>query len=133
MSSGSPDSVAACAAEFSIFTSITRLHGTRIPGEAPNSVPLQAQCDPTGASGGPIEPWVLGDEAYLAVKAALALRQQWRPYLKAQVALLASHGTPLMRPLWFDFAQDEAALDVEDQFMFGESAQTPDSSDPTQA
>ena len=41
------------------------------------------------------------------------------PRKGAQVALLASAGTPVMRPLWFDFAADEAASAVEDQFMFG--------------
>ena len=87
--------MAACAAEFSIFTSITRLHGARIPGEAPNSVPLQAQCDPTGASGGPIEPWVLGDEAYLAVKAALVLSTlAIQSVLAARAMAMASVSVP---------------------------------------
>lgn len=62
---------------------------------------------------------MLGDEAFLAIKSALSLRASMLGYLKAQVALLASAGTPVMRPLWFDFAADEAASAVEDQFMFG--------------
>ena len=96
--------------QFSIFCSITRLHGDRNPKEAPNTVPLQEQCDPTGAAGGPIEPWVLGDEAYSAVKSALSLRASMLPYLKEQVALLATRGTPVMRPLWFDFSSDPRAV-----------------------
>ena len=96
--------------QFSIFCSITRLHGDRNPKEAPSTVPLQEQCDPTGAAGGPIEPWVLGNEAYLAVKAALSLRASMLPYLKEQVVLLATRGTPVMRPLWFDFSSDPIAV-----------------------
>lgn len=43
--------------QFSIFTSVVRMHGSRTPKE-PAQVPLGPQCDPTGAAGGPIEPWV---------------------------------------------------------------------------
>jgi hypothetical protein len=112
--------------QFSIFTSIVRLHGTRTPRE-PQQVPLGEQCDPTGAAGGPVEPWVYGDgsgrhgTALEGIKQALAIRQSLLPYLKAQVALLASHGQPVMRPLWFDFPDDASALTVADQLMWGPS------------
>ena len=53
---------------------------------------------------------MLGNEAYLAVKAALSLRASMLPYLKEQVALLATRGTPVMRPLWFDFPSDPRAV-----------------------
>ena len=43
--------------QFSVFTAIVRMHGARTPKE-PQLIPLGPQCDPTGASGGPIEPWV---------------------------------------------------------------------------
>ena len=39
--------------QFSIFTSITRLHGDRHPSGAQyTGAPLSAECDPTGAAGG---------------------------------------------------------------------------------
>jgi alpha-D-xyloside xylohydrolase len=109
--------------QFSIFCSITRLHGDRNPKEAPNTVPLQEQCDPTGAAGGPIEPWVLGNEAYEAVKAALSLRASMLPYLKEQVALLATRGTPVMRPLWFDFSSDPRAVRDTRPLLFVDSCE----------
>ena len=52
-------------------------------------------------------------------KAALALRRSLLPYLRAQVAALAAAGTPVMRPLWYDFPDDAPSAAVEDQFMFG--------------
>ena len=48
-------------------------------------------------------------------------------YLKAQVALLAKEGTPVMRPLWFDFATDDAAQAVEDQVSQLDNQPEPDS------
>lgn len=107
--------------QFSIFTGVVRMHGSRTPKE-PAQIPLDRQCDPTGASGGPIEPWVYGPagvDALGGVQAALAIRRGMLPYLKAQVQLLASKGQPFMRPVWYDFPEDPAAQDVEDSFMFG--------------
>jgi alpha-D-xyloside xylohydrolase len=111
--------------QFSIFTSIVRLHGTRNP-KVPHLTPLQEQCDPTKSAGGPVEPWAYGDgnhtgTAIAGIKQALGIRQTLLPYLKTQVALLASHGQPTMRPLWYDFPDDDAALGVADQFLFGPS------------
>jgi alpha-D-xyloside xylohydrolase len=70
---------------------------------------------------------VLGQEAYLAVKSALSLRATLIDYLKAQVALLPKEGTPVMRPLWFDFATDDAAQAVEDQVSQLDNQPEPDS------
>jgi alpha-D-xyloside xylohydrolase len=110
--------------QFSIFTSIVRLHGTRTPKE-PQWTPLQEQCDPTKSAGGPVEPWAYGDGNHTGldhtelIKQALGIRHALLPYTRMQVALLASHGQPVMRPLWFDFPHDKAALGVADQFMYG--------------
>ena len=93
----------------------------RSPKE-PGQITLDAQCDPTGASGGPIEPWVYGPpelDALGGIRAALALRASLGPYLRAQVDLLATDGQPFMRPIWYDFPATAAAAAVEDQFMFG--------------
>jgi alpha-D-xyloside xylohydrolase len=108
--------------QFSIFTSITRMHGSRIPKE-PDWAPLSLQCDPTAAAGGPVEPWAYGPAEMHTedhVKSALALKQSLKPYLMAQLQELSEHGQPLMRPLWYDFADDVNRVgDVPDQFMWG--------------
>ncbi len=36
-----------------------------------------------------------------------------------QMALAHEKGIPPMRPLFFDFSEDESAWAIEDQFMFG--------------
>ena len=106
--------------QYSIWTSIVRLHGSRGPKE-PSLIPLDKTCDPTGAAGGPIEPWVYGEEALGAIKSALRLKESLRPYTRTLVDELATNGTPTMRPLWFDFPDDAGATTVDDQFMFGRS------------
>eukprot|EP00041_Stephanoeca_diplocostata_P027724 m.769242 g.769242 ORF g.769242 m.769242 type:complete len:256 (-) comp23235_c0_seq11:4446-5213(-) len=107
--------------QVSIFTSIVRLHGSRTPAE-PSWVPLSRPCDPTDASGGPIEPWVYGPANYSVlqhIKEALQIRKSLLPYMRKQLTTLVNHGTPVMRPLWFDFPRCSRAENVTDQFMFG--------------
>jgi len=71
---------------------------------------------PTGADN---EVWSYGDEAYNVMKKYLFLRERLRPYIKEQMALTASEGVPVMRPLFYDFPQDEATWEVDDAYMFG--------------
>ena len=47
------------------------------------------------------------------------LRERLRPYVLAQMQVAAERGIPPMRPLFFDFPDDERAAEVEDQFLFG--------------
>jgi alpha-D-xyloside xylohydrolase len=47
------------------------------------------------------------------------LRERLRPYIMAQMRLASERGIPPMRPLLYDFPQDEAAWRVDDEFMFG--------------
>eukprot|EP01052_Picozoa_sp_SAG31_P019330 SAG31_NODE_1404_length_8479_cov_2.258760_9_plen_218_part_00 len=111
--------------QFSIFQSITRVHGDRHPsGPQYTGAPLSQQCDPTGASGGPVEPWAYGPgqvDVLNLTRQALNLKTSLKPYLKQQLASLAKHGYPLMRSLWYDFPDDPMALEVPDQFMWGPS------------
>ena len=107
--------------QFSIFQSITRVHGDRNPkGSKYTGAPLSTQCDPTGASGGPVEPWAYGPagvDALNLTRQALALKESLKPYLMAQLDQLSEHGQPLMRSLWFDFPDDKAAMEVPDASM----------------
>jgi alpha-D-xyloside xylohydrolase len=70
-------------------------------------------------AGGPNEVWSFGDEAYAIIRDLLFLRERLKPYILAQMAAAAESGAPPMRPLFFDFPDDPACYEVEDQFMFG--------------
>lgn len=104
--------------QFSMWTSIMRLHGSRTPKE-PTWIPDEETCDPTGAAGGPIEPWVYGTEEELAITSAIKMRAAMLPYLRIQIAATAEHGQPMTRPLWYDYWDDADAMEVSSQFMVG--------------
>jgi hypothetical protein len=62
---------------------------------------------------------MFGNESYSAIVKVMHLREQMRPYVMSQYQAAAAHGTPIMRPLFFDFFDDEPSQHVEDQQMFG--------------
>ena len=90
--------------QYGVFCPLCRLHGNRLPTR-----PMM---------GGPNEVWSFGDEAYAIIKDLLFLRERLRPYIMAQMRVAQETGTPLIRPLFYDF-QDEGCARVEDQYMFG--------------
>ena len=49
----------------------------------------------------------------------MKIREQLRPYVMTLYQAAASNGTPIMRPLFFDFWEDPAAQGVDDELMFG--------------
>jgi alpha-D-xyloside xylohydrolase len=92
--------------QYGAFCPLFRLHGYR---------------EPSGGSwqGADNEVWSFGDEAYEIIRELLFLRERLRPYVMAQMRVAQEKGTPPMRPLFFDFAEDERCSEVDDQFMFG--------------
>jgi len=91
--------------QYGAFCPLFRLHGVRNPR--------------TEMYGSPNEAWSFGDEAYAIIKELLFLRERLRPYIMEQMRLAHEQGIPPMRPLFFDFPDDEGSWAVEDQFMFG--------------
>jgi alpha-D-xyloside xylohydrolase len=101
-------------AQFGAFCPIFRFHGFRMPYPAgyPN-------CDIEQLTGGPNEIWSFGEEVYGILKELLFMRERLKPYIMEQMKRAQEEGIPVMRPLFFDFPEDEVAYDVEDQYMFG--------------
>ena len=94
--------------QYGAFCPLFRLHGWREPSTR-YPVPI----------GGPNEVWSFGDEAYAILSKYLFLRERLKDYIMAQMQLANEKGTPPMRPLFFDFPQDDACASEADQFMFG--------------
>ena len=65
------------------------------------------------------EPWNYGDEAKQIIADCLKRREQLRPYIEQCAERVSKEGYTLMRPLVFDFADDEEALSQECEYMFG--------------
>jgi alpha-D-xyloside xylohydrolase len=65
------------------------------------------------------EPWNYGDEAKQIIADCLKRREQLRPYIEQCAERVSKEGYTLMRPLVFDFADDEEALSQKCEYMFG--------------
>ncbi|CAI4213947.1 unnamed protein product [Parascedosporium putredinis] len=70
-------------------------------------------------SGAANEVWSYGEEVYQICKTYLALREKMKDYIRELMKAAHIHGDPLMRPLFYDFPQDEKAWRIEDEYMFG--------------
>lgn len=70
-------------------------------------------------SGGPNEVWSYGEEGYEILKKFLFLRERLRPYIRELMKTAHEKGTPVMRPLFYDFPRDARAWDIVDEYMFG--------------
>ncbi|WP_318764904.1 glycoside hydrolase family 31 protein [Lactiplantibacillus carotarum] len=103
--------------QFATFCPVMRMHGSRDPfGQ-----PLSDHGGGKMASGAPTEPWAYGERAYGIITKYMRLRENLHDYIKIQMAAAHEKGTPVMRPLFYDFYQDEQAWDCEDEYMFGDS------------
>lgn len=96
--------------QYGVFCPLFRLHGVRQPVNGLYG----AQ-----SSGAGNEIWSFGDKAYAIIKPLLFLRERLKPYLRTLNQAAHEHGTPSMRPLYFDFPTDLAAANLTDQFMLG--------------
>lgn len=63
--------------------------------------------------------WRYGDKVETVARQYLELRYQLLPYLYSLAHEVHAKGAPIMRPLVFDFPQDQQALDQAHSYMFG--------------
>ena len=83
--------------QFAVFTPILRPHGSVIPSE----------------------PVFWSEKTQDIVRSYMKLRYAMLPYNYTLAYLNATTGSPLMRPLFYQFANDTAACNVEDEYMWG--------------
>lgn len=102
--------------QFGLFSPIMRLHGSRL------RTPNQEEPNPgiIERSGGPNEIWCFGDENYETIKKLIETRERLKPYIMKYMNIASESGSPIMRPMFYDFYEDEICYTLEDQYMFGE-------------
>ena len=71
------------------------------------------------ATGGANELWSFGDDVYAILRGHCKLREKLRPYVEAQIAHYSRTGDPIMRPLFYEFPDDERSWNIDDNYMFG--------------
>lgn len=96
--------------QYGVFCPLFRLHGVREPLNGLYG----AQ-----SSGADNEVWSFGEGNYEIIRHLLFLREKLKPYLRELNREAHEHGTPPMRPLYYDFPTDAAAVNLADQFMLG--------------
>ena len=101
--------------EYGTFCPVMRLHGDREPRQPQFGTTGGATC----CSGAENEVWSFGEEAYQICKKYLCLREQMKPYIAKLMKEAHEKGTPVMRPLFYDFPEDAECWRCEDQYMFG--------------
>ena len=102
--------------EFGAFCPVMRLHGDREPHKPPIG-PTGGGSTPSGASN---EVWTYGEEVYEICKKYLFLREKMRPYVKGTMRQAHEKGSPVIRPLFYNFPGDKHAWEVEDEFFLGD-------------
>jgi len=65
------------------------------------------------------EPWNYSPETQRLFIEQIRLRHKLLPYIIKEAERVANEGGTLMRPLIFDFPNDEQALKQETEYMFG--------------
>lgn len=67
-----------------------------------------------------VEPWLFGEKAEHLAKQAIELKYQLIPYIYTYAREAYETGIPILRALPIEFPKDEKAIEINDQFFFGE-------------
>lgn len=97
--------------QYGVFCPVLRLHGSRNGHDRTRDI-----IEPTG---GDNELWSFGGRNFEILKELVLLRERLRPYIKKHMDTASEKGYPVMRPMFFDFPDDEACYELGDQYMFG--------------
>ena len=101
--------------EWGCFCPVMRLHGDRVP-----STPLYNKAgerlNPTGAGN---EIWSFGEENTETLAKYIRFREAMRPYTRRVMEEAHELGRPVMRPMFYEFPEQECCWDMREQYMFG--------------
>uniref|UniRef100_A0A1D1Z7Q4 Probable glucan 1,3-alpha-glucosidase n=1 Tax=Anthurium amnicola TaxID=1678845 RepID=A0A1D1Z7Q4_9ARAE len=67
------------------------------------------------------EPWLFGEQKTALMREAIHIRYSLLPYYYTLFREAAVSGTPVMRPLWLEFPDDQETYNNGDAFMIGNS------------
>ena len=104
--------------QFGTFCPVMRLHGFREPAEQTIEHADRMFNQPFG-SGAFNEIYKYPRPTYEILRKYLFMREAIRPYVMEQMKKAHTDGTPVMRPLFYDFAKDGQTWDISDEYMFG--------------
>ena len=98
--------------QYGVFCPVTRLHGSRNGHDRTRDI-----IEPTG---GENELWSFGEDVFEILKGLVMLRERLRPYVEKHMKIAAEYGVPVMRPMFYDYPDDEICYTLGEQYMFGD-------------
>ncbi|KAI0598275.1 glycoside hydrolase family 31 protein [Biscogniauxia sp. FL1348] len=101
--------------QWGAFCPVFRLHGDREPKQPRHGTTGGSHC----LSGAPNEVWSYGDQVYGICRTYLFLREKLRGYVRGLMEEAHAHGDPVMRPMFYEFPEEERMWSIDDQYMFG--------------
>jgi alpha-D-xyloside xylohydrolase len=101
--------------QYGTFCPVFRIHGDR----EPHFEPIGTTGGGSFGSGAANEVWSYGEEAYEIFKKYMLIRERMRPYITDLMKEAHEKGTPVIRPVFYDFPEDKEAWELKDQYMFG--------------
>ncbi|MBR6274998.1 MAG: glycoside hydrolase family 31 protein [Lachnospiraceae bacterium] len=103
--------------EWGAFCPVFRMHGERSPWYEREEEFINGVRQLT--SGQDNEVWSFGEDNYQIMKKYLFIRENLRDYIREGMKTASMNGTPIMRPLFYDFSDDKECWNIEDEYMFG--------------
>jgi len=103
--------------QFGCFSPVFRLHGERFPMK-----PIEEEYRGgvrQFSSGQDNEIWSYGEENCEIMCKYIMLRERLRPYIRSLMKEAHEKGDPIIRPMIYEFADDEKCAKLSDQYMFG--------------
>ena len=104
--------------EFAVFSPIMRMHGDRGPYNIP---PLDTRDWGGGYlhTGQPNELWSYGEENFRIMKKYYDIRIGMHDYIRDLFREASENGSPLIRAMFYEFPEDKACWELQDQYMWG--------------
>ncbi|MCQ2445752.1 MAG: glycoside hydrolase family 31 protein [Clostridia bacterium] len=101
--------------QFGTFCPVMRLHGDREPHKPQLGTTGGATC----ISGADNEVWTYGPEVEKILSKYLFIRERLKPYIQSLMQEAHEKGTPVIRPLFYEFPEDEKAWKDQEEYFFG--------------
>lgn len=103
--------------QFGAFCPVMRMHGDREPYEFVTASDGSERC----RSGAPNEVWSYGEQTGSVLEKYLWVRESLRPYMRTTMDQTRDEGSPVMRPLFYRFPQEDRNWEINDQYLLGDS------------
>lgn len=98
--------------QYGVFCPVTRIHGSRNGHDRSRDI-----IEPTGGGN---ELWSFGDKVFEILRGLVELRERLRPYVEKHMKIASESGIPVMRPMFFDYPDEEECYKTGEQYMFGD-------------